>query len=138
MVTVARLLAVVALPVTAAVALAVPAQAQPPLLNGAYNEAGGDPLNVWTFATTCGLTGCTGTVSSNTGWTAPVAFTDGRWTFTVSKPGGLICDDGTYQPAVSTISVDPGTLGGDLSSDSNYGCSGGTVSHTPIQLVKVG
>lgn len=133
--TLATALAVSAL---AGVALAGTAHADPPLLNGSYRETDGDPLNIWTIVTSCGPTGCTGTVASNKGWSAPATLTGGRWVFTVSKPGGLTCSDGSYAPAVVSMSVDPVTLGGVLSSDSNYGCEGGTVSTSPFQLVKVG
>ncbi len=41
-----------------------------------------------------------------------MTLTDGRWNFSVTKPDGFICDDGSYQPAVISISVDPATLAG--------------------------
>lgn len=125
-------------PAFAAVALAGAAAADAPLLNGAYSEVDGDPMNVWTISTSCGPAGCTGTVSSNEGWQTPTTLSGGRWNFTVSKPGGLICDDGHYEPAVVSMSVDPVTLSGVMTSDSNYGCAGGIVTHAPFQLQKVG
>lgn len=128
----------VAAPAIAGVAFAGIAHADAPLLNGNYVETNGDPLNVWTIATSCAPAGCTGTVASNTGWTTPTTFTGGRWVFTVSKPGGLTCDNGTYAPAVTSMSVDPVTLAGVLSSDSNFGCDGGTVTTSAFQLIKVG
>lgn len=138
MVSILRILsAAAAVPAVAGLALAAPAQADPPLLNGSYTEVGGDPLDIWTFGTNCGATGCAGTVASTKGWTTTAASTNGLWAFTISKPGGLICDDGSYQPAVASVSVDPVTLQGVLSSDSNFGCEGGAVTRTPIQLQKV-
>ncbi|MBI3214690.1 MAG: hypothetical protein HYZ38_12755 [Mycobacterium sp.] len=125
-----------ALAMAAAVGLAASAYADPPLLNGAYS--GGDDENVWTIATSCGITGCTGTVSSNQGWSVPATFTDGRWNFTVTKPDGVICDNGSYAPAYISLAVDPVTLAGTISTDSNYGCPGGDISQTPFQLTKVG
>lgn len=133
-----RLAIAVAVPSIAGVALAGTATADPPLLNGAYSQAGGDSMNVWTFATSCVPAGCTGTVASNEGWQTPTTLSGGRWIFTVSKPGGLICGDGHYEPAVVSMSVDPVTLGGVLSSDSNYGCAGGILTQSPFQLQKVG
>jgi hypothetical protein len=123
--------------ITAAAALgfAASAQADPPLLNGTY--AGGDAENVWTIASTCGLTGCTGTVSSNQGWTSPMAFTDGRWNFSVTKPDGYVCQDGSYADAVIYLTVDPVTLAGVISADSNGSCPGGSLSQTPFQLRQV-
>ncbi|BBX67043.1 hypothetical protein [Mycolicibacterium psychrotolerans] len=131
-------LAAVAAPAIAAMALAGGAAADPPLLNGTYGSTDGDPYNVWTIATSCAPTGCTGTVASNQGWSTPTTFTDGRWVFTVTKPGGLTCDDGHYEPAVVSMSVDPVTLSGVVSSDSNFGCAGGLVTQSPFQLQKVG
>ena len=58
----------IAVPAIAGVALAGTATADPPLLNGTYSEIDGDPMNVWTIATSCGTAGCTGTVASNEGW----------------------------------------------------------------------
>ena len=77
-------------------------------------------------------------MASNTGWTTPTTLTGGRWAFTVSKPGGLTCDDGHYEPAVASMSVDPVTLSGLLTSDSNFGCAGGIQTQTAFQLQKVG
>jgi hypothetical protein len=128
----------IAAPAIAGVALAGTTHADPPLLNGTYSGVDGDPISVWTIATSCGPAGCTGTVASNKGWTSPATLTGGRWTFTVSKPGGLVCDDGSYEPAVMSMSIDPVTLGGVLSSDSNYGCTGGILTQSPFQLRKVG
>ncbi|MDG5482303.1 hypothetical protein [Mycolicibacterium gadium] len=130
--------AALAAPVIAGVAFAGVAAADPPLLNGTYGSSDGDPYNVWTFVTGCAPAGCTGTVTSNQGWSTPTTLSGGRWNFTVSKPGGLTCADGHYEPAVVSISVDPATLAGVLSSDSNYGCAGGVVTQSPFQLQKVG
>ncbi len=138
MAKVLRALAAVAAPVMAGIALAGTAAADPPLLNGIYGSTDGDPYNVWTIATSCGPAGCTGTVASNQGWTTPTTLTGGRWVFTVSKPGGLACDDGHYEPAVVSMSVDPATLSGVVSSDSNFGCAGGIVTQSTFQLQKVG
>ena len=138
MVTILRKLATaIAVPAIAGVALAGPTHADPPLLNGTYSVIDGDPMSVWTIATSCGPAGCTGRVASNKGWTSPATLTSGRWTFTVSKPGGLTCD-GHYERAVMSMSIDPVTLGGVLSSDSNFGCAGGILTQNPFQLRKVG
>lgn len=112
------------------------AHADPPLLNGVY--AGADEFATWTIASTCAPTGCTGTVASNQGWVSPMTLTNGRWDFTVTKPDGVICADGRYEPAVISLSVDPVTLAGLVSADSNYGCPGGILSQSPFQLRKVG
>lgn len=133
-----RCAAAVLTPTIAGVLLAATATADPALLNGVYGSADGDPYNVWSIATTCGPAGCTGTVTSNQGWSVPTTFTAGRWNFTVSKPGGLTCDDGHYEPAVISMSIDPVTLAGVTTSDSNYGCAGGVLTQSPFQLQKVG
>jgi hypothetical protein len=137
MANVLRTAAAAAAPVIVSIALAGAALADPPLLNGTYGSTDGDPYNVWTVTTSCDPTGCTGTVSSNQGWSTPTTFTDGHWVFTVSKPGGLTCDDGHYEPAVVNMSIDPTTLSGVLTSDSNYGCAGGIVTQSPFQLQKI-
>lgn len=118
-------------------AFAVPAYAAPPLLNGSYSGAEGDPQNVWNITSNCGPAGCSGTVASNAGWTSPMTLTNGIWYFTVTKPDGFICPDGSYQPAVVHMTVDPVTLGGVLSADSNGACPGGITSATPFQLQQV-
>jgi len=120
----------------AGTALAGTAHADPSLLNGTYRGADGDPLAVWTIATSCGSAGCTGTVASNKGWTSPATLSGGRWTFTVSSPGAITCADGRIEPAVVSMAVDPVTLGGVITADSNYGCPGGTLTQTPFQLVR--
>ncbi len=123
-----------------AVAVGLPglAQADPPLLNGTYTSDGDADAFLWTIATNCGGNGCTGSVASSQGWTVPAILTAGRWEFTVTKPDGVICDDGRYAPAYISLSVDPVTLSGTLSSDSNYGCPGGDISQSPFKLRKVG
>lgn len=136
--TTRRLAAALATTAVAAAGLAAPAFADPPLLNGTFTGDGGADEFVWTIATACADGGCTGTVSSNQGWTSPTTFTDGRWAFMVTKPDGAICDDGSYAPAYISLSVDPVTLDGTISADSNYGCPGGQVSETPFQLKQVG
>lgn len=136
MLRITRTLVAAAVAATAATSLAGPAAADPPLLNGVY--AGGDSENLWTVTSSCGAAGCTATVSSNQGWAVPATYTNGRWNFQVTKPDGVICADGRYEPAVISMSVDPVTLAGVISADSNYGCPGGILSQTPFQLRKVG
>ena len=88
-----------AAPAIAGVALAgTTAAADPPLLNGTYGSTDGDPYNVWTIATSCGAAGCSGTVASNQGWTSSHHAVRWPLKFTVSKPGGLTCDDGDANP----------------------------------------
>jgi hypothetical protein len=117
--------------------LAAPAYADPPLLNGIYTS--GDPANVWTIATSCGLfNGCSGSVASNAGWNSPVTFNNGRWDFSVTKPDAVICTDGQYAAVVVSISIDAASLSGVISADSNGACPGGSTSQTPFQLRKLG
>ncbi|KQY08321.1 hypothetical protein ASD37_10450 [Mycobacterium sp. Root135] len=126
----------VAMAITAVAAgLAAPALADPPLLNGTYS--GGDVLNLWTIATTCGATGCAGSVSSNQGWTVPATLLDGKWNFKITKPDGAICADGSYAPAYISLTLDPATLAGTITTDSNYDCPGGTITQAPFQLHQV-
>lgn len=62
---------------------------------------------------------------------------DGRWYFFVTKPDGFVCSDGSFAPAVIHMAIDPVTLGGVLSADSNGACPGGITSATPFQLKQV-
>lgn len=121
----------------AAIGLAGTAFAAPPLINGTYAGADGDDENTWTFASTCTATGCSGSVTSNQGWSSPMTLRSGIWYFTVTKPDGFICADGSYQPATIFMEVDPATLAGVISADSNGACPGGITSATPFQLKAV-
>lgn len=111
------------------------AHAEAPLLNGTYG--GADDLFTWSIATGCVPAGCTGSVTSNQGWTSPMTLTDGRWDFTVSKPDGAICDDGGYAPVVIWVSIDAESLGGIVTNDSNGECPGGMVTSRPFQLTQL-
>lgn len=126
------------LPPLAALALAVPAAADSPMLNGSYQVVGGDDELVATVASTCGTEGCTASVVSNVGWTSTATLTGGRWNFTVTKPDGVVCGDGSYAPVSMMYSVDPATLTGTLTADSNGDCPGGQVTSAAFRLVKVG
>jgi hypothetical protein len=120
----------------AAVAFASSASADPASFNGTYT--GGDDYNVWTVSTNCPTEGCTGTVASNQGWSVPATMTGGTWNFVVTKPDGVICPDGSYAPAYISLAVNPSTLAGVITTDSNYSCPGGQISQSPFQLHKVG
>lgn len=137
MVSISRTLAsAVALSAIAGTALAGTAHADPPLLNGTFRGADGDPMAVWTISTSCGAAGCTGTVASNKGWTSPATLAGGRWNFAVTRPGAITCADGRVEPLIVSLSVDPVTLDGVITADSNYGCPGGTITRTPFRLTK--
>ena len=88
----------IAAPAIAGVALAGTAAVDPPLLNGTYGATDGDPYNVLTFATSCGAAGCTGTVTSNEGWTVPTTLSGGRWNFTISSRAVSPATTGTMTP----------------------------------------
>lgn len=113
------------------------AHADPPPLNGTYTGDGGADEFLWTISTNCATNGCTGNVASNQGWSVPATLTNGIWNFTVTKPDGAICDDGSFAPAYISLAIDPNTLNGAISADSNYGCPGGQISQTPFKLKKV-
>ena len=119
----------------AAVAVAGSASADPAPFNGTYS--GGDDYNIWTVSTSCPTEGCTGTVASNQGWSVPARMTGGTWNFVVTKPDGVICPDGSYAPAYISLAVNPDTLAGVITTDSNYSCPGGQISQSPFQLQKV-
>ncbi|HEX5144000.1 MAG TPA: hypothetical protein VFW21_09035 [Mycobacterium sp.] len=113
--------------------------ADPAMLNGTYTVVGGDEGTFhWTVASHCRVRGCTAIVSSNRGWSSGGRYgPDGQLSFTVTKPDGVICSDGSYAPAFIAYSVDPTTLGGVMSADSNFRCPGGIISRTPFQLQQV-
>ena len=96
MVMISRTLAATAVLSVVGVGFTGIAHADPPLLNGTYSGADGDPTSLMVIATTCGPTGCTGSVASNKGWTVPATLTNGRRNFTVTKPDGVICADGRF------------------------------------------
>ncbi len=116
---------------------ASPALADPPPFNGIYLVSSGDPDLFWTVSSDCPTNGCTANVTSNRGWNSVATMAGGRWEFTVTKPDAVICDDGNYAPASVSISVDPVTLDGTMSNDSNEGCPGGLVSQMPFKLTKI-
>ncbi|MCB0949657.1 MAG: hypothetical protein KDB44_10330 [Mycobacterium sp.] len=139
MVRIPRILtAAVAVTALSVIAPTGTAHADPQLLNGKYRDLAGDPMAVWTITTSCGPAGCAGTVASIKGWSSPATLNGGRWNFNVTMPGAITCADGHIEPAVVALSVDPVTLSGVATTDSNYGCPGGTLTHAPFQLTKVG
>lgn len=129
---------VLSLPAAAALTLSAPAAADSPLLNGSYQILGGDDELVATVASACATEGCTASVVSNVGWTSTATLTGGRWNFTVTKPDGVVCADGSYAPVSMAYSVDPASLTGTLTADSNGDCPGGQVTRAAFRLVKVG
>ncbi len=116
---------------------AAPADADPLPFNGIYMVANGDPGLFWTVSSSCATDGCNANVVSNRGWSSVATLTGGRWNFSVSKPDAVICDDGNYAPATMDVSIDPVTLAGTMSDDSNQGCPGGVITQTPFSLTKV-
>lgn len=119
-------------------ALAAPANANPALLNGTYAIDGGEEGLVATVSSNCANEGCTASIASNVGWTSTATMTGGRWNFTVTKPDGVVCQDGSYAPVTMHYSVDPVSLSGTLLADSNGDCPGGQVTRVPFWLTKVG
>ncbi|KAA1429872.1 hypothetical protein F0402_16930 [Mycolicibacter arupensis] len=129
---VARVMAVCA----AAISCAVPAFAEPPLLNGVFQ--GADEEFAWTIATSCSQVDCNGTVSSNQGWTSPMRLVNGEWHFSVTKPDGGLCADGNYVPTVIEVMIDPASLGGVVTTSSDGECPGSTLTSRPFQLHQLG
>lgn len=117
--------------------VASPAQADS-ALTGQYSVVGGSDEFYVTAVSNCATEGCTASLVSNRGWTSVATLTNGRWTYDVIKPDGVICGDGNYADVIIRYSVDPSTLSGTVTADSNGECSGGQVTQAAIQLVKVG
>ena len=125
---------------TGALGFAASAAADPALINGTYAVKGGDDGAVVTASSNCApvVNGCTANLSSTLGWTSVATLTDGRWNFTVTKPDGVVCDDGSYAPVRIAYSVDAATLTGTVTADSNGDCPGGQITQAPFQLTKIG
>ncbi|MEI6253537.1 MAG: hypothetical protein WCP30_12075 [Mycobacteriaceae bacterium] len=116
------------------------ASADPAPLNGKYAAANGSDQFYVTVTSNCPTVtdGCTASLVSNRGWTSVATLTNGRWTYSVTKPDGVICGDGNYADVVIRYSLDATTLAGTITADSNGECPGGQVTQAPIQLTKVG
>ena len=132
--------------VTATVAAAIPmgfiapANADPSQLNGRYAIVGGAD-GIYVDATSSCATatdGCTANLASNRGWTTVATLMGGRWNFTVTKPDGVVCDNGSYAPVSIAYSVNAATLAGTITADSNGDCPGGQVTQAAFQLQKIG
>ena len=135
-----NLITVAATAAATALGFAVSASADPAAINGTYAVRGGDDGAVVTASSNCDpvVNGCTANLSSSLGWTSVATFTDGRWNFTVTKPDGVVCDDGSYAAVRIAYSVNAATMTGTITADSNGDCPGGQITQAPFQLVKVG
>lgn len=108
------------------------------VLNGQYTVVGGDEATFgWTVASACGGNGCTANIASNRGWTSVGTYTNGRLAFTVTKPDGFVCADGSFAPVLISYEVDAASLAGIGAADSNGQCPGGVINRVPFQLRKV-
>ena len=122
------------------VGFSAPANADPSPLNGSYAIVGGADGIYVTATSTCATPtdGCTAALNSNRGWTSVATLTGGRWNFTVTKPDGVVCDDGSYAPVSIAYSVDAATLAGTITADSNGDCPGGQLTQAAFQLQTIG
>lgn len=72
--------------------------------------------SIWTITSTCSYpTECTGTVSSDAGWTAPIYQTGGDWYVKRTIPDWMPCQDGTTAPGLQIYRFHGATPGGDQS-----------------------
>jgi hypothetical protein len=117
---------------------AAPAQADPAPLNGRYTAVGGSDQFYVTATSSCATEGCTASLVSNRGWTTVATLSNGRWSYSVTKPDGVICGDGSFADVIIRYSMDANTLSGTITADSNGECPGGQVTEVPIQLTKIG
>ena len=85
--------------------------------NGQYaktNEQYSDEAVVrtrWTISTTCiDPTDCTGTVTSDAGWSAPIYARSGLWFVKHPIANWRRCDDGTFADGLQTFQFYPGDL----------------------------
>ena len=117
-----------------------PANADPTTLNGRYAIVGGADQIYVDATSSCAtpVDGCTARLASNRGWTSTATLTNGLWNFTVTKPDGVVCDDGSYAPVRIAYSVNAATLAGTITADSNGDCPGGQITQAAFQLQKIG
>jgi opacity protein-like surface antigen len=106
--------------------------------NGRYSVVGGSDQFYVTITSNCATEGCTAKLVSNRGWTSVATLTGGRWSYSVTKPDGVICADGNYANVVIRYSVDADTMAGTVLADSNGECPGGQVTQFPVQLTRIG
>ncbi|WP_445165516.1 hypothetical protein ACTXG7_16510 [Mycolicibacterium sp. Dal123E01] len=72
--------------------------------------------SIWTITSTCSYpTECTGTVTSDAGWTAPIYQTGGDWRVKRVIEDWMPCQDGTSAPGSQVIRFHGSSPGGDQS-----------------------
>lgn len=70
--------------------------------------------SVWTISSVCSYpTECTGTVSSDQGWTAPIYQTGGDWYVKRTIDNWMPCQDGTSAPGFQVFRFHGSSPGGD-------------------------
>jgi len=116
------------------------AAADPASLNGRYTVVGGSDQFFVTATSPCqtATEGCTANLVSNRGWTSVATLHNGTWSYSVTKPDGVVCADGNYADIVIRYALDANTLSGMVTADSNGECPGGQVTQAPIQLTRTG
>ncbi len=109
--------------------------------------------SVWTITSSCSdpLT-CSGTVTSDQGWTASMSFISGSWFVKRDLPNWETCGDGTaatghqiyrfypIDPATGLVQVGTGTLAGEDATTGPSGACGVNkllVIRLPFKLVKI-
>ena len=136
--TLQRTMGYLAATAVAAAGFCGPAQAATPLLNGTYQSADADEQSVWDFATSCREDECSGTVTSNQGWSSPMTVVDGHWNFSITKPDGAVCTSGDFAPVVIWVAVDPVSLAGVFTYGSDGSCEVDPVPPKAFQLTRIG
>ena len=121
--------------------------------NDAYHDQA-SVRSTWTVTTTCSYpTECTGTVTSDWGWTAPIYQRSGIWYVKRPVPNWQPCPDGTATPGLQTFRFFPSAPDGGavdptsstlLGEDQTAGVSGAcgrslaVFITMPFKLVKAG
>jgi hypothetical protein len=71
--------------------------------------------SIWTISTQCSYpTECTGTVTSDLGWTAPIYQTGGEWYVKRVVPNWMPCQDGSAAPGLQVFRFHRSSPGGDM------------------------
>ena len=135
-----RITAAAALAATAALSTAGLAAADPSSLNGRYAAANGSDEFYVDATSSCATVtaGCTASLVSNRGWTSVATYNNGMWTYSVTKPDGVVCADGNFADVIIRYVIDANTMVGAVTADSNGECPGGQVTQAPIKLTKIG
>ncbi|MGV0742784.1 hypothetical protein [Mycolicibacterium sp. XJ870] len=127
-----------------AIALATPAPAEDPALNGTYTAVWTSPSGSvsyqWDIDTACDADGCVAHVRNpDDGWTADLLYSGGQWVAKHHMPDAISCADGRTVAGTQTVTLEHASLTGSaIAVADGAGCGDGAVPPSSISLTKVG